>query len=96
MPMKRLVTVVMLLTLCGVASVCIAQENTWTKKADMPTARSTIEASVFNGKIYELSHFHILSGSGMEDLRFSNASNSAPRRGDDLRVAKSQWLNSLS
>jgi len=38
----------------GLPSMSIAQEDTWTKKADMPTARCALSSSVVNGKIYAI------------------------------------------
>ena len=40
------------MTLLAVASIGIAQEDTWTRKADMPTARLGASASVVGGEIY--------------------------------------------
>ena len=40
-----------ILLLLVVNSICFAQANTWTKKADMPTPRSGISSDVSNGKI---------------------------------------------
>jgi len=36
----------------GLASVSLAEEDTWTYKADMPTARTWISGCVIDGKIY--------------------------------------------
>jgi N-acetylneuraminic acid mutarotase len=38
----------------GAASICQATEGTWTRKADMPTARSGLCASVVDGTIYAI------------------------------------------
>ena len=38
----------------GMNSVCLAQADTWITKADMPTARFGLSASVVNGKIYAI------------------------------------------
>jgi N-acetylneuraminic acid mutarotase len=46
---KVLVTVFL-----GAASICQAGEGTWTRKADMPTARAGLSASVVDGKIYAI------------------------------------------
>ena len=45
---------VVLAALLGAASICQADEGTWTRKADMPTARSGLSASVVDGKIYAI------------------------------------------
>jgi len=36
------------------SSVTLAEPDTWTKKADMPSARSYLSTSVVNGKIYAI------------------------------------------
>ena len=51
--MKKIISVVLVLAL-GLASVSLAVEDTWTTKADMPTARSYLSASVVDGKIYAI------------------------------------------
>ena len=38
--------------LLGLAAMSLAAEDAWTKKADMPTPRWALSASVVNGKIY--------------------------------------------
>ena len=40
--------------LLGLAAMSLAAEGTWTKKADMPTPRWALSASVVNGKIYAI------------------------------------------
>jgi len=40
--------------LLGIISVNFAEENAWTKKADMPTPRDDLSTSVVNGKIYAI------------------------------------------
>ena len=50
----RIISSLMLSWLLGTASVCMAQADTWTAKADMPTARSCHSTSVANGKIYAI------------------------------------------
>ena len=52
MPMKQVVIGLMLMALWGMASVGIAQVDTWTRKADMPVAASGLSTSVVDGKIY--------------------------------------------
>ncbi len=44
----------MLIGLLGLASVSLAAEDTWTTKADMPTARHVLSSSVVDGKIYAI------------------------------------------
>jgi N-acetylneuraminic acid mutarotase len=44
---------VLILAFC-LAAVCPAVEDTWTTKADMPTARGYLSTSVVNGKIYAI------------------------------------------
>ena len=58
MPMKRMVTVVMLMALLGVAAVGIAQVGTWTRKADMPIETAFHGAVVVDGTIYIVGGSH--------------------------------------
>jgi len=62
--MKRII-MVSLLILFGLASICLAQVEKWSKKADMPTERSNISSVVLNGKV-------IVAGGMLKD--FSSAS----------------------
>jgi N-acetylneuraminic acid mutarotase len=48
------IVVVAVAVLLGMASICLAQGDTWTQKAPMPTARSFLSASTVNGKIYAI------------------------------------------
>ena len=49
--MKKTISLVLVLAL-GLASVSLAAEDTWTYKADMPTARTWSGGCVVDGKIY--------------------------------------------
>ena len=49
--MKRTISLVLVLTLY-LASVSLAAEDTWTYKADMPTARTWVGGCVLDGRIY--------------------------------------------
>jgi len=49
--MKKTILLVLVLAL-GLASVGLAAEDTWTYKADMPTARTWVGGCVIDGKIY--------------------------------------------
>ncbi len=40
--------------LLGLAAMSLAAEDAWTKKADMPTPRWGLSASVVDGKIYTI------------------------------------------
>ena len=51
--MKKSISLVLVLAL-GLAPASLAQEATWSKKADMPTATSLHSASVVDGKIYAI------------------------------------------
>jgi hypothetical protein len=42
------------IALLGFSPIGTAQVDTWTKKADMPTARWSLSTSVVNGKIYAI------------------------------------------
>ena len=47
------------------SSVTIAKPDTWTKKADMPTARGGLSASVVKGKIYAIGGLNIVGGNAL-------------------------------
>ena len=54
---RNLIWILAGLIMCGlliIASSSLAEEGTWTRKADMPTARSLLSTSVVNGKIYAI------------------------------------------
>ena len=51
--MRKTISLVFVLVL-ALASISLAIEDTWTQKADMPTARSCLSTSVVNGKIYAI------------------------------------------
>jgi len=51
--MKKTITLVLVLAL-GLVTMSLAAEDTWTTKADMPTARWGLSTSVVNGKIYAI------------------------------------------
>ncbi|MBA7639906.1 N-acetylneuraminate epimerase [subsurface metagenome] len=59
--MKKTILFVLVLAL-GLASVSLAAEETWTKKADMPTARLGLSTSVVNGKIYAIGGGYSIEG----------------------------------
>jgi N-acetylneuraminic acid mutarotase len=49
-----ILAVLMLIGFLGLASISLAVEDTWTQKADMPTARKDLSTSMVNGKIYAI------------------------------------------
>jgi N-acetylneuraminic acid mutarotase len=51
---SRKVVVLILILALGLAVVCPAAEDTWTQKADMPTARCTFSTGVVNERIYAI------------------------------------------
>ncbi len=59
--MKKTIRLVLVLVL-GLASVSSAAEGTWTRKADMPTARICPYTSVVDGKIYAIGGAQSLNG----------------------------------
>jgi N-acetylneuraminic acid mutarotase len=50
----RRILKVLVAALLGTATICSAAEGTWTRKADMPTARFGLSTSVVNEKIYAI------------------------------------------
>ena len=59
--MKKTISLVLVLAL-GLASVCLAAKETWTTKADMPTARLGLSTSVVDGKIYAIGGGYSIEG----------------------------------
>jgi N-acetylneuraminic acid mutarotase len=51
--MKKTILIVLILVL-NLVSVSLALEDTWIRKADMPTGRCTISTGVVNGRIYAI------------------------------------------
>ena len=54
---RNLIWILAGLIMCGlliIASSSLAEEDTWARKADMPTARDSFPTSVVNGKIYAI------------------------------------------
>ncbi len=51
---RTLASVVLITFLGALATISLAQESKWTKKADMPTARYALSTSVVGGKIYAI------------------------------------------
>jgi len=52
--MKTARMLLILVLALGLASVSLAAEDTWTTRADMPTARYVVSSSVVDGKIYAI------------------------------------------
>ena len=50
----RIYKVIVVAGLLGTASMSLSEEGTWTRKADMPTARFGLSTSVVDGKIYAI------------------------------------------
>jgi hypothetical protein len=53
----KIQTILMFSGLLVMSSMSLSAEDTWTKKADMPTATSFHSASVVGGKIYVIGGF---------------------------------------
>jgi len=51
---KLFKVVVVVASLLSIASISSAEEGTWTRKADMSTARLGFTTSTVNGKIYAI------------------------------------------
>ena len=51
-----------LIALLGVSSTGIAQVDTWTRRADMPTGRNWLATAAVNGKIYAIGGFGRTAG----------------------------------
>jgi N-acetylneuraminic acid mutarotase len=54
--MKKKISIVLVLVL-GMVSIGLTAEDTWTYKADMPTARGFVSGTVVDGKIYVIGGF---------------------------------------
>ncbi|MHC4629203.1 MAG: hypothetical protein ACYTDV_19665, partial [Planctomycetota bacterium] len=61
----RIIISLMLSGLLGMASICLAQADTWTEKSPLPTARFVLSASTVDGKIYAIGGSSILHGTGL-------------------------------
>ncbi len=55
--MKKAYLCIIIIAFLCLPSVTSAQEDTWTAKADMPTARAGLATAVVNGKIYAIGGF---------------------------------------
>jgi len=70
--MKKAILTSLLVLALGLVSVCLAAEDTWTYKADMPTIRAFFGGGVVDGKIYVIggapSNFSVISAVEMYDL----------------------------
>jgi hypothetical protein len=64
----RIIGSLMLSGLLGTASVCLAQADTWTQRADMPTGRLGLDTSVVNGKIYAIGGYAMGGAPGMRTV----------------------------
>jgi len=51
---RSILNVALVVLLLSAVSMSVAEEGTWTRKADMPTARLSLSTSVVNGKIYAI------------------------------------------
>jgi len=63
--MKKPQLYILIFILLILPSISLAQEDTWTKKADMPTARTVLYTSVVNGKIYAIGGTMAYGGPGL-------------------------------
>lgn len=76
---QSILKVVVVAGLIGMTSVSLAAEGSWTRKADMPTARTGLSASVVDGKIYAIG-----GGSGIHGGAFSTV--------EEFDPATDTWL----
>jgi N-acetylneuraminic acid mutarotase len=68
MKWTKMLAVLGLVLALGLVSVSLAAEDTWTKKADMPTARNLLSTCVVDGKLYAIGGaFSPTSGSSAVD-----------------------------
>jgi len=67
----------MLSGLLGRAGISLAAENTWTQKADMPTARNLLSTCVVDGKLYTIGGALSATTSSWAVEEYDPASNSA-------------------
>jgi N-acetylneuraminic acid mutarotase len=63
---QSILKIVVVAWFIGMTSVSLAAEGSWTRKADMPTARVGLSTSVVDGKIYAIG-----GGSGIHGVAFS-------------------------
>ncbi|MGB2866759.1 MAG: kelch repeat-containing protein [Sedimentisphaerales bacterium] len=79
MNMQSILKIVVVSGLIGMTSVSLAAEGSWTRKADMPTARTGLSACVVDGKIYAIG-----GGSGIHGGAFSTV--------EEFDPATDTWL----
>ncbi|MFC1793006.1 kelch repeat-containing protein [Planctomycetota bacterium] len=67
----------------GTASICSAVEGTWTRKANMPTARLGFSASTVNGKIYAIGGGNSIDGTAFRTVEeYDPATDTWTRKAD--------------
>jgi N-acetylneuraminic acid mutarotase len=74
--------------LLSAASICPAEKDTWTKKADMPTARFSLATSVVDGKIYAIGGCQAGTSPGMQTVEEYNPATDTWTRKADMPTAR--------
>jgi N-acetylneuraminic acid mutarotase len=79
----RIYKVLVVVLFLGIASICFAVEGTWTRKADMPTARFCLSTSVVDGKIYAIGGGQTMSATHLSTVEaYDPAMDTWTRRAD--------------
>jgi N-acetylneuraminic acid mutarotase len=74
---------VVVASLLSLASICSAVEGTWTRKADMPTARLGLTTSTVNGKIYAIGGGNSIDGTAFRTVEeYDPATDTWTRKAD--------------
>jgi len=83
MKTQNILKVVVVLGLFALASTNYAAEGTWTKKADMPTARLGLTTSTVNGKIYAIGGGYSIDGTAFRTVEeYDPATDTWTRKAD--------------
>jgi len=71
------------------SSIVLAEPDTWTKKADMPTERYGLSTSVVNGKIYAIGGWNVIDNDLKRVEEYDPVSDTWSRNKADMPTARS-------
>ncbi|MFB0537678.1 MAG: kelch repeat-containing protein [Anaerolineae bacterium] len=84
----RIYTVLVVAVLFGVANMSSAVEGTWTRKADMPTARLCPSTGVVDGKIYAIGGGRFITGPYLSTVEVYDPATDTWTRKADMPTAR--------
>jgi N-acetylneuraminic acid mutarotase len=85
---QSIIKVVMVIMLLGAASGSSTAEETWTRKADMPTARYGLSTSVVDGKIYAIGGGRAMYGAYLSTVEEYDPATDTWTRKADMPTAR--------